>query len=237
MRLSAPIYHLKRRAKQLARDKEIPLNKALNSIAKQEGFPSWSLLSAQASSNSHPAELLSQINPGDLVLLGARPGHGKTMMGLKLVLEAIKAGQRGVFFTLEYNEKEALERIQSIGGKQIALDHDFQIDASDEISADYVIDRLSTAPYGTIAVIDYLQIMDQKRTKPELSEQITALKIFAKKSGVIFIFISQIDRSFELSEKLLPELQDIRLPNPLDLQLFNKSCFLNNGKMQINILN
>ncbi len=48
---------------------------------------------------------------------------------------------------------------------------------------------------------------------------------------MIMVFIAQIDRSFEVARKPLPDIGDIRLPNPLDLQLFDKACFLNNGKM------
>jgi len=45
MRLSVPIYQLKRRAKILARDEKIALHEALDRIAREEGFPSWGLLS------------------------------------------------------------------------------------------------------------------------------------------------------------------------------------------------
>ena len=38
MKLSAPIHHLKRRARTLSRGEGIPLNQALNRIARQEGF-------------------------------------------------------------------------------------------------------------------------------------------------------------------------------------------------------
>lgn len=44
MSLSAPIYVLKRKAKLLSREANIPLNQALNRIAKNEGFESWSFL-------------------------------------------------------------------------------------------------------------------------------------------------------------------------------------------------
>lgn len=44
MVLSAPIYELKRRAKQLRRDKSLSHIEALNAIANEEGFTSWSLL-------------------------------------------------------------------------------------------------------------------------------------------------------------------------------------------------
>lgn len=235
MRLSAPIFHLKRQAKQLARDQHIPLNKALDRIALQEGFSSWSLMIAQATIERPSSELFTILNPGDLVVLAARPGHGKTILGLELIAEALKAGGSGVFFTLEYNRKDALGQFEALSGN--TKNRNIQIDTSEAISADYLMSRLATAPQGTIAVIDYLQVMDQDRTKPALSIQISALKAFAIQTGVIIVFISQIDRAYELSARTLPELEDIRLPNPLDLNLFDKSCFLHDGKSRIDILN
>src|SRR5579862_7868029 len=38
MKLSAPIYHLKRKARLLSREKKIPLHEALDRIAIEEGF-------------------------------------------------------------------------------------------------------------------------------------------------------------------------------------------------------
>jgi hypothetical protein len=46
MKLSAPIYHLKRKAKLLSPEENIPLHEALDRIASQEGFGGWSLLAA-----------------------------------------------------------------------------------------------------------------------------------------------------------------------------------------------
>lgn len=237
MRLSAPIFHLKRLAKRRSRDRGIPLNKALDHIAGQEGYASWSLLAARLSADRPSSELLARLSPGDLVLLGARPGHGKTMVALELIAEAAGAGRAGVFLTFEYNEEEALERFRSVGGNPGTLNENFQIDASDAISADHIVDRLKSASRGTIAVIDYLQLLDQDREKPEISKQVSSLKNFAAKSGVIIVFLSQIDRSFELTSKPLPELADVRLPNPLDLTLFDKACFLSGGKARIDMLN
>ena len=233
MRLSAPIYRLKRQAKALARQKKIPLNEALNSVARDKGFSSWSLLAAQASSTAPSRALYARLSPGDLVILGARPGHGKTVLGLELIVEAIKSGGRGVFFTLEYSAKDVLNRLRDIGGDSLLFRDRFEFDSTDDIRADYIIDRLASAPRGTVVVIDYLQLLDQKRENPGLAVQVGALKAFADQLGLIIVFLSQIHRSYDASAKRCPDLGDVRLPNPLDLTLFDKTCFLNNGEMRI----
>lgn len=233
MLFSAPIFRLKRQAKLLSRSTGIPLNQALDQIAKQEGFDSLSLLASRAGSSPTAPKIARELAPGDLVLLGARPSHGKTLLGLELVVEAVKSGQQGIFFTLEYNEQDVRERLNAIGETFESLGDRFMFDTSNDISADYLVDRLSSAPRGTLAVIDYLQLLDQKRTTPDLSVQISTLKAFAEKTGVILVFLSQIDRSFEITGNPIPDLVNVRLPNPLDLSLFNKTCFLNNGQVRL----
>lgn len=91
---------------------------------------------------------------------------------------------------------------------------------------------MASAPQGTLIVIDYLQLLDQKRENPSLAEQVRALRSFAQDRGVIIVFVSQIDRSYDPSKKTTPDIEDIRLPNPLDLKLFDKLCFLHNGEVQ-----
>ncbi|MDW5313574.1 DNA helicase [Rhizobium sp. PL01] len=232
MRLSAPIYQLKRRAKLLARDEKIALHAALDRIARKDGFADWSLLAAQASGSSGERGILSRLSDGDIVLLGARPGHGKTLLGLKLLLEATSDGRRSVFFTLEYTEGETKQRIRALEGEISGLGDALEIVADDDICAGHIIRHLAGAPRGTVAVVDYLQILDQRRDKPELSEQLGALQAFAEKAGIIFVFLSQIDRSYDPESKPLPDLQDIRLPNRVDMSLFSKACFLHEGKVQ-----
>ena len=233
MRLSAPIYRLKRRAKILARAERIPLNQALDRLAREEGFNSWSLLVARVSAVAPASALLTRLAPGDLVLLGARPGHGKTLMGLELIVEAMKSGRRGVFFTFEYNKKDIFNRFPTISAGITRFRDRFEFEDSDAISADYIINYLTSAPQRTVVVIDYLQLLDQRRENPALMVQICALKSFARDRGLILVFISQIDRSYDPLTKPCPSLEDVRLPNPLDLTLFNKTCFLHDGEVQI----
>lgn len=233
MRLSAPVFHLKRRAKAQAQNEAIPLHQALDKIAIEEGFATWSLLAARASAQPKARDLLDRLKPGDLMLLGARPGQGKTMMGLDLIMEAAKSGRRGAFFTLEYNQDDIVERIDRSGASSLPLPDIIDFDTSDSISAHHIMARLDRASRGTLVVIDYLQLLDQKRDNPPLENQVHTLKRFAQEKGLIIVFISQIDRTYDASEKPCPDLSDVRLPNPLDLSHFDMTCFLNAGEVRI----
>jgi replicative DNA helicase len=235
MKLSAPIYYLKRSAKLLSRKQNIPLHEALDQIAEQEGFGGWSLLAAKAAATAPAGKLFSRLSPGDMVLLGARPGQGKTRMSLELAVEAMKCGNRGAFFTLEYSEKDVRDRFRDIGVERAKFDHLFDFDSSDAISADYIVRKLARAPRGTLVIIDYLQLLDQKRENPNLMDQVRTLESFARDKGITFVFISQIDRSYDPVKKPCPDLEDVRLPNPLDLKLFNKTCFLNGDEIRFGV--
>jgi replicative DNA helicase len=168
-----------------------------------------------------------------MMLIGARPGQGKTILALEIALEAVKFGKRATFFTLEYTEDEVLERLISLGSEPSQLGSAFEFDCSDEICADYIIEKSRSAVEGTVIVIDYLQLLDQKREHPPLAEQIDALKSFANERGVVVLFISQISRSYDLSEKPSPDLSDVRLPNPVNLASFTKTYFVSDGAVHI----
>lgn len=94
MKLSAPIFQLKRRAKLMARNDSVSLNEALDQIAQGEGFARWSLLSASMSSGPLSETILSRLEDGDLLLLAGRPGHGKTKLGLQLLIDAARDGRK-----------------------------------------------------------------------------------------------------------------------------------------------
>lgn len=232
MNVSAPLYHLKRTAKVLSRQEGIPLHAALDRIAAQEGFKAWSLLAAKAAAAAPASKLFARLRPGDLVLVAARPGHGKTLISLELAVAAMKAGHRAAFFTLEYAEKEVWDHLRDLGVDRTRFQDLFDLDCSDAINADYIEKKMATAPRGSVVVVDYLQLLDQRRENPPLIAQVRALKSFAHDRGLIVVFISQIDRSYDPSRKPCPDLEDVRLPNPLDLQLFDKTCFLNNGEVR-----
>jgi replicative DNA helicase len=236
-KLSAPIFRLKRQARLLARDSKIPLHKALDTVARQEGYGTWSHLAASNVDHRRAKTLLAALTGGDLVLLGARPGHGKTLMGLELALEAARAGRQGFFFSLEENQDALLDRLRTLGADGTGIDASLIIDTSDDICADYIADRVRGGRGDSVVVIDYLQILDQKRINPELSAQLEALESLARNTPMIVIAIAQIDRAFELKSKRLPDLSDVRLPNPINLEIFTKTCFLHEGEVLLEGVN
>lgn len=236
MKLSAPVYRLKRNARLLSREKNIPLHDALDRIALQEGFGSWSLLAAKVVADSPASKLFARLIPGDLLLLGARPGQGKTLLGLELAVEAIKAGGRSIFFTLEFTRRDVEACFRALGTDWARLGGMFVLDDSNAIDDGHIIAALASAPRGTVAVIDYLQLLDRKRQSADLTAQVRALKSFAAEQGLMLVFLSQIDRAYDPSRRPFPEMQDVRLSNPLDLTLFDKACFLNNSEIRFQAL-
>ncbi len=233
MKLSAPIFQLKRRAKLMARNSGVSLNQALDQIAREEGFPQWSLLSANVSSSPLSETVLSQLLPGDLLLIGGRPGHGKTKLGLRLLLDGVRNGRKAFLFTLEFTDQQARKHLKALDAPSGDAAEAVRIFTSDQIDADYIIQQMSEVEPGTIAVIDFLQLLDQQRSKPVLSEQLQTLHEFAKRKGAVLGFMSQIDRSFDTGGKRLPDIGDVRLPNFIDLGLFSKACFVHNGEAQL----
>ncbi len=238
MRLSAPIFYLKRKARQLSREAQIPHLTALDRVATEEGFWNWSLLAAKAAAGSPARLIVDYLNNGDMLVVASRPGHGKTLFSLELLIEAMKTGRRGVFFTLEYAERDVLARFRALNTDPRHFESLFAFEDSNAICADYISSKLESAPAGTFAVVDYLQLLDQKRTNPELTVQLAQLRSFAKRKGLVLVFVSQVDRTFFPSlDRPVPGIGDIRLANPLDLGLFDKGCFLHDGKIEIAALN
>ncbi len=233
MKVSAPLYVLKQQAEVLARKDEIPLHDALERIAKEEGFGSWSLLAANWNADEAGHSLLSQLRPGELVLLAGRPGHGKTLVSLGLAAEWMARGNRAAFFTLEFTQAEVLGCFDLLGKDPKAFADLFTVDDSDGIHADYIVTRLGSAPPNMLIVIDYLQLLDQRRVNPSLMHQVRKLKNFARQYQAIIVCLSQVHRSYDSRTKPLPALNDIRLPNPLDLKLFDKACFVSRRQMQL----
>ncbi len=199
MKPSTPIFRLKRLAREIARSQNLPLHAALDQTARSEGFATWSALASARARPDEAAATFARLSPGDLLLLGARPGQGKTLMGILLAAEAIRRGGQAAFFTLEYTEADMLGRMCKLGLDPARLEGRFFLDTSPSIDCERIIDQVATMPAGTLVVVDYLQLLDQQRHKPPLAAQVATLRAFARSHRVILVFLSQIDRSYDPS--------------------------------------
>lgn len=233
MKLSSPIYKLKRQAKLDARTKGQKLNDALNQIAKSEGFNDWGHLASCYSKTTPAKKIISQLSSDDMVLIAARPGHGKTLLALEVAAFAKQLNRAGYIFSLDYNAIDIWSAFQKLGLKANAKKQSLIIDTSNNICAEYIIKRLDLSTEKALVVIDYLQLLDQNRKNPPLNEQVQMIKQYANATGTIFVFVSQVDRAFELTSNKFPTLEDIRLPNPVDTSCFNRLCFLHDGDIEI----
>ncbi len=230
MKLSAPIHVLKSQAKSLKKQAGITSVEALNRIAQQEGYSSWSLLKSRENNifpNSY-GEILDFFNDGDLVLIGGRPGQGKTIFTLGLLVQALqKQVFPGYVFTLCETPKSIIERIKCYNSNIVPDGEKFVLDYSNKICAEYIIEQTrGKLKSGSIIVIDYLQQLDEKRVNPPIQEQIVALKAYAKEQKCKIIFISQIRREVEYQESKTLTIKDVRSPNPFDKNLINKMILM-----------
>ncbi len=230
MTLSAPIHVLRSQAKKLKLEQKITLIEAQNRIAQREGFIAWSHLVAKQEGflpDSIP-ELKDYLNQGDLILLGARPRLGKMRVAASLIAAtAANGGPLSYFFTLVEREVTVRSKIVPLLNTTSSSRQTVEIDCSDHICAATIIQKLANKHIeGALVVIDYLQVLDEKRINPPVQEQILALKTFAKQTGCMILFIAQLNRNVDERPEQPPEEQDVRLPNPLDLGLFNKTMFL-----------
>jgi replicative DNA helicase len=232
MTFTVPIFILKQQARALSRREKIPLHQALDRIASREGFNAWSLLAARAVSDRPSERFLEQLRPGDLALIAARPGQGKTLFSLELAVETMRRGNRAAFFTLEFTQAGVAARFEMMQRKLSDFTDMLLIDDSDQICAEYIAARLASAPPKMLVIVDYLQLLDQKRRNASIAEQIQRLKAFAVERGLIVVCLSQVDRRYDVSRQPFPGFRDVRLPNPLDIGLFSHACFLSRGRLQ-----
>src|SRR3546814_15990470 len=93
MKLSAPIFRLKRQAKLLSRETNAPLHASLDEVAKRAGYRGWSHLESSSSHDRSAPKLLAHFVTGCLVLLGSRPGHVTTLLLHERAVETAKKGE------------------------------------------------------------------------------------------------------------------------------------------------
>lgn len=173
--------------------------------------------------------------PSQLIVVGARPGMGKTALGLTISANAAKAGKQVLFFSLEMSKEDLLQRVISRYSRQAVHsgdihDHEAAEKAADEVSKLplYIDDAGGITALDVAArasafkrrngldmiVVDYLGLvkaLDSRAQKVHQVEEITqAFKNLAKSLKVPLVLLCQLSRSQKGSEGTPPVLSDLR---------------------------
>ncbi len=184
--------------------------------------------------------ILSGMRGGDLLVLAARPGIGKTSFALNVAVNAAKQGTSVAFFSLEMPSEQLIQRImctearvnlkkmrtgtlnpadwqQLVKACNTLSKLDFFIDDSSALSVMELRAKarrqLHNAGEGLI-VVDYLQLMEShtgsRDRHLEVAEFSRGLKVLAKELNVPIIALSQLSRRVDDREGKRPQLSDLR---------------------------
>ena len=180
------------------------------------------------------------LQPGELVILAARPSVGKTSFALNIARNAAVLAKTPVaVFSLEMSKQSLVQRLICSEAMVDAFllrtgqanQHDFQriAKAMDVLAqADLWIDdtpalsisslrararRMKSQMGIGLIIIDYLQLMQGGRTESrvqEVSDISSGLKSVAKELDVPVLALSQLSRESERRESKRPVLSDLR---------------------------
>lgn len=178
--------------------------------------------------------------PGDLIILAARPGVGKSAMALALAHHWAELGDGVVLFvSLEMKRNQILDRLSArmsgISSKKIITgdldDEEYEelkraLEASRSLAIEYLDDRFATSATvrsmaarvgmqrGKLAaiVVDYLGILkDAGDNEVQRIGRITGnLKAIAGEAECPVLALSQLNRGVEMREDKHPRLADLR---------------------------
>jgi replicative DNA helicase len=178
------------------------------------------------------------LEPGQLVIVAARPSVGKTALALNVADYVTHQGETVAFFSLEMTRRELAQRLLALRASvSVSAMRSGQLEGDqwDRISACkakaegqrlFLIDRSSIGvPYARAAarkikrqnglgliVVDYLGLMrgeGQNRTQ-EIGSLSRGLKALAKELHVPIIALAQLNRGNEHRQDRRPQLSDLR---------------------------
>ena len=178
------------------------------------------------------------IGPGDLVILGARPGVGKTSFALNIASNIARSSRKEVaIFSLEMTADQLVNRMLSteaavhssalrtgrilpeewsrIATAASSLSSlDILIDDTSDITTTAMKAKLRRCKNLGLVVIDYLQLIRGESHTDNKVLEVAAitrdLKLMGKDLGVPIILLSQLARRSEQRNEKRPMLSDLR---------------------------
>ena len=165
--------------------------------------------------------VLVGMGESDLVLIGARPGMGKTSFALNIGTNVAKSTKKAVcIFSLEMSSDQLVTRIlsseamvESNAAAEIA-ECDVLIDDTTGQTITAMKAKLRRVKNLGLVIIDYLQLMQSDRKidnrVQEVADISRNLKIMAKELNVPIICCAQLSRGPESRTDKKPMLSDLR---------------------------
>ena len=181
---------------------------------------------------------ITGLNRSDLIVLAARPGVGKTSLGLNIARHvAVTAKRRVAFFSLEMGREQLASRLLAsealvegtklrsgdlteaewarlIEAGDILRRADLYFDDSPGLTVLEMKGKLRRLDHVDLVIVDYLQLMTgAKRTDNrvhEISAIARTLKVMAKELNVPVMALSQLRRPTERTKDHRPGLSELR---------------------------
>lgn len=185
-------------------------------------------------------DILPGLRPGQLIVVGARPGIGKTTIGLDIARHiAVRLSEPALFVSLEMSHTEVMHRLIAAESRvdlhrmqtKDLSDDDYvrmakgvpriaegalAIDDTPEASLSHIRSRLRgmarTAP-ARLVVVDYLQLMAGSKTEnrqQQVAELSRGLKLIAREFEVPVMVLAQLNRGSEHRQDKRPQMSDLR---------------------------
>ncbi len=182
--------------------------------------------------------LLIGMGAGDMVLVGARPGVGKTSFTMNIATKASKViGKTVCVFSLEMSAEQLVMRmissearvnntvfrsgkLQPDDWQQVAYavnslsECDVLIDDTPGMSVTMMKSRLRRVKNLGLVVIDYLQLMQEETRTDNRAQAVgeisRGIKLMAKEFGVPVLTCAQLNRAVESRKEGVPQLSDLR---------------------------
>ncbi len=184
-------------------------------------------------------KMLIQMGKGDLVIVGARPGMGKTSFALNIATNVAKQNKSVAIFSLEMSGEQLVTRVLSsealvdssklrtgqlktedwdnIAGVISSLSGcNIYIDDTSAITTAEMKSKLRRIPNLGLVVIDYIGLMQTTSNSDNRAQQVGEisrnLKIMAKDFGVPIVCCAQLNRGTEsrTGDGKRPTLADLR---------------------------
>ena len=179
--------------------------------------------------------LLNGFQAGDLIIIAARPGQGKTSIGMNFIQAAAfserttETGKKvpisAAVFSLEMPAVQLARRMLcSVAKVDMLMLAKTKLDKAsiyvDDTSATTPVDiiskcrKLKREKGLDIVMIDYLQLMSPSKRvenrQQEISDITRNLKIAAKELNVPILLLSQLSRDVEKRKEKVPVMSDLR---------------------------